>query len=87
MDKEKKAKLPRVVSKKQLYSALELVYVNRSSGRTRYRHRSIRRDFFSDEYLEKLKLKREDWNKMRTIPYQCFRQIAQDFDLTSEDFK
>lgn len=80
-------KLPKLVSKKQLYSALELVYVNRSSGRTRYRHRSIRRDFFSDEYLNELNLKREDWNKMRTIPYQYFRKIAQDFDLTSEDFK
>ena len=78
-------KLPRTATKKQVYAAMELIYKDRK-GRYRYRHRSIRRDFFTDTYLAALGLSRAEWNSMRVLKYSILVQICADFDISASDF-
>lgn len=79
-------RLPRTVTKKELYRALNLLYIG-NGGTIRYRYRSIRRDFFTPDYVsDRLGLPYDDFQRIKTFSRDHILMICEDFDLTPDDF-
>lgn len=79
-------RLPRTATKKQLYRALNLLYVG-NGGIIRYRYRSIRRDFFTPDYVQsRLGLPYPDFQSKKTFSRDLLIIICEDFDITPDDF-
>lgn len=73
---------PRVFNKRTLCLALDL---KGKGGRIQYK--SLRRYYLTDDVLEELNLKPEDYNKLMNFSFRQCEKIIELFDLSPDDFK